>query len=94
MGGGYVCVCVCARALVFLETSVKLLSITLEPMVSERYLPYRCITSVEAVSGQVRVFNVYIQRTPGTGQNIWEGVRAGPPALAGTREYEQSDWNW
>ena len=34
-----------------------------------------------------------------TGSSVWdrkkkgERMRGGPPALAGTREYQQSDWN-
>ena len=56
-------------------------------------------------SGQIRVFNVHIQskllqRTPVTGTGTetgkkarGEGSKEGPPALAGTREYEQSDRN-
>ena len=30
----------------------------------------------------------------GTGKKKGQGVRGGLPALAGTREYKQSDWNW
>ena len=56
---------------------------------------------------QVRVFNVHIQSKPvtgtGTGLRLFlcpgqenkkgGGSKGGPPALAGTREYEQSDPN-
>ena len=40
------------------------------------------------------MFNVHIQSKPdmGTG-NKGGGSKGGPPALAGTREYEQFNWN-
>ena len=39
---------------------------------------------------QVSAFRVFLS---GTGEKRGEGVRGGPLALAGTREYEQSDRN-
>ena len=54
---------------------------------------------IEVRSGQVKVFNVHIQSkmllcTPVTGTGKKRGgSEGGPPALAGTREYEQSDQN-
>ena len=56
---------------------------------------------VNTRSGQVRVFNVHIQSKPVTGTGTrrkkkggWgEGRKWESPALAGTREYEQSDRN-
>ena len=66
-------------------------------------------TTAKLRTGQVRVFNVHIQskllyRTPVTGTGTDRpgqektksggGSKGGPPALVGTREYEQSDRNW
>ena len=44
---------------------------------------------------QVRVFNVHIRRFLCTEQEKrgGGGSKGGPPALAGTKEYEQSDRN-
>ena len=58
-------------------------------------------------SGQVRLFNVHIQSSCCSARLSWAHVPAplsqtgkkrgeskgAPPALVGTREYEQSDWN-
>ena len=45
-------------------------------------------------SGQVRVFNVHIHsKLSGTGGKKGGGSKGGLSALAGTREYKQSDWN-
>ena len=45
-------------------------------------LAFGVITDTENVS-------IYIQEEKKGG-----GSKGGPPALVGTREYEQSDWNW
>ena len=51
------------------------------------------------------MFNMHIQsklllRKPVTGSSVWDRIKKGgghkehPPALAGTREYKQSDRGW
>ena len=65
--------------------------------------PQQCLID-NVTPGQVRVFKVHIQRTPvtGTGSGLhrflcpgqmgrYKGGGGGPPALAATREYKQSN---